>query len=61
MSLFYETKSIYENTNEIPAIFKAAEGYLDFMTRCKTERSCTAYFKETAEKTVIFRWSAEQR
>ncbi|MBQ7089784.1 MAG: aminopeptidase [Clostridia bacterium] len=50
MSLFYETKSIYENTNEIPAIFKAAEGYLDFMTRCKTERSCTAYFKETAEK-----------
>lgn len=49
MSLFYETKNIYENTEEIPAIFKAADGYIDFMTRCKTERTCTAYFKERAE------------
>lgn len=50
MSLFYETKNIYENSEEIPAIFKAAEGYIDFMTRCKTERSCVAYFKNRAEE-----------
>ena len=50
MSLFYETKSIYENSEEIPAIFKAAEGYMDFMSRCRTERSCTAYFKKRAEE-----------
>ncbi len=50
MSLFYETKSIYENSKEIPAIFKAAEGYMDFMTRCKTERTCVAYFQKRAEE-----------
>ncbi|MBQ8893282.1 MAG: aminopeptidase [Clostridia bacterium] len=50
MSLFYETKNIYENTEEIPAIFKAAEGYMDFMTRCKTERTCVAYFQKRAEE-----------
>ncbi len=50
MSLFYETKSIYENTEELPAIFETAKGYLDFMTRCKTERSCTEYFKKRAEE-----------
>ncbi len=50
MSLFYETKNIFENKEEQPAIFKAAEGYIDFMTRCKTERSCTAYFKAKAEE-----------
>ena len=49
MSLFYETKSIFEYSEEIPAIFSAAEGYIDFMSRCRTERSCTAYFKERAE------------
>jgi aspartyl aminopeptidase len=50
MSLFYETKSIYENKDEIPAIFKAAEGYMEFMKNCKTERSCVAYFKKRAEE-----------
>ncbi|MBQ4052539.1 MAG: aminopeptidase [Clostridia bacterium] len=50
MSLFYESKSIYENTQEIPAIFEASKGYLDFMTRCKTERSCTTYFQQRAEE-----------
>jgi len=50
MSLFYESKNIYENTQEIPAIFEASKGYLDFMTRCKTERSCTAYFQQRAEE-----------
>lgn len=50
MSLFYETKSIYENKDEIPAIFKAAEGYMEFMKTCKTERSCVAYFKKRAEE-----------
>ena len=50
MSLFYETKNIYENTEEIPAIFKAAEGYMDFMSQCKTERSCVAYFQKRAEE-----------
>ncbi len=50
MSLFYETKNIYENREELPAIFKAAEGYIDFMTRCKTERTCVAYFQKRAEE-----------
>ena len=50
MSLFYETKSIYENSEEIPAIFEAAKGYLDFMSTCRTERSCTAYFRKKAEQ-----------
>lgn len=50
MSLFYETKSIYENHEELPAIFKAAEGYIDFMTRCKTERTCVSYFQKKAEE-----------
>ena len=50
MSLFYETKNIFENTEEIPAIFEASKGYLDFMTNCKTERSCTAYFRQRAEE-----------
>ncbi len=50
MSLFYETKSIYENGEEIPAIFNAAKGYLDFMSTCRTERSCTAYFRKRAEE-----------
>ncbi len=50
MSLFYETKNIYENHEELPAIFKAAEGYIDFMTRCKTERTCVAYFQKRAEE-----------
>ena len=50
MSLFYETKSIYENSEEIPAIFESAEGYMEFMDRCRTERSCTAYFKKRAEE-----------
>ncbi len=50
MSLFYESKNIYENSKEIPAIFETAEGYLDFMTHCKTERSCTAYFRQRAEE-----------
>ena len=50
MNLFYETKNIYENSAELPAIFQAAEGYMDFMTRCKTERACVAYFKKRAEE-----------
>ncbi len=50
MSLFYETKNIYENKEELSEIFKVAEGYMDFMTRCKTERSCVAYFQKRAEK-----------
>lgn len=50
MSLFYKTQNIYENAEEIPAIFKAAEGYMDFMTRCKTERTCVAYFQKRAEE-----------
>jgi aspartyl aminopeptidase len=50
MSLFYETKNIFENKEEIPAIFQCAEGYLDFMSKCRTERSCTAYFKARAEE-----------
>lgn len=50
MSLFYESKNIYENTEEIPAIFEASKGYLDFMTHCKTERSCTEYFRQRAEE-----------
>ncbi|MBQ7935563.1 MAG: aminopeptidase [Clostridia bacterium] len=50
MSLFYEKTNIFENTEEIPAIFEACKGYLDFMTHCKTERSCTAYFRQRAEE-----------
>ncbi|MBR6793947.1 MAG: aminopeptidase [Clostridia bacterium] len=50
MSLFYETKNIYENHEELPDIFKAAEGYIDFMTRCKTERACVSYFQRKAEE-----------
>ncbi|MBR4087068.1 MAG: aminopeptidase, partial [Clostridia bacterium] len=50
MSLFYETKNIYESKEEIPAIFKAAEGYMRFMDQCRTERACTAYFKKRAEE-----------
>ncbi len=50
MSLFYESKNIFECSDEIPAIFEAAKGYLDFMTQCKTERSCTAYFRLRAEE-----------
>lgn len=50
MSLFYETKNIFENREELPAIFEAAKGYMDFMKRCKTERSCTAYFQKKAEE-----------
>ncbi len=50
MSLFYESKNIYENTEEIPAIFEASKGYLEFMTRCKTERSCTEYFRQRAQE-----------
>lgn len=50
MSLFYETKNIFENAEEIPAIFKAAEGYMEFMTQCKTERTCVAYFQKRAEE-----------
>ncbi len=49
MNLFFETKSIYENSEEIPAIFTTAAGYMDFMASCKTERSCTAYFKRRAD------------
>ena len=50
MNLFYETKNIYENAEEIPAIFQAADGYMKFMAECRTERSCTAYFKKRAEE-----------
>ncbi len=50
MNLFYESKNIYENKQELPAIFEAAAGYMDFMKQCKTERSCTAYFKKKAEE-----------
>ncbi len=50
MSLFYQSKNIYECSEEIPAIFETAKGYLDFMTHCKTERTCTAYFQKRAEE-----------
>ncbi len=50
MSLLYESKNIFENTEEIPAIFEASKGYIDFMTQCKTERRCTAYFRQRAEE-----------
>lgn len=50
MNLFYESKNIYECTDEIPAIFETAKGYMDFMTHCKTERTCTAYFQKRAEE-----------
>lgn len=50
MNLFYESKSIYENSEEIPAIFESAKGYMEFMDQCRTERSCTAYFKKRAEE-----------
>ncbi len=50
MSLFYKSKNIYENKEEIPAIFECAAGYMEFMKNCKTERSCTAYFKKRAEE-----------
>ena len=50
MSLFYETRSIYENKDEIPAIFASAANYMEFLYRCKTERSCAAYFREKAEE-----------
>lgn len=50
MSLFYETRSIYENKDEIPAIFASAANYMEFLSRCKTERSCAAYFREKAEE-----------
>ena len=50
MNLFYETKNIFENAEEIPAIFEVSKGYLDFMTQCKTERSCTEYFRKRAEE-----------
>ena len=50
MNLFYESKNIFECSEEIPAIFDSCKGYLDFMTQCKTERSCTSYFRFRAEE-----------
>ncbi len=50
MSLFYQSKNIFECKEEIPAIFETAKGYMEFMTHCKTERACTAYFRKRAEE-----------
>lgn len=35
---------------EVKKVFNFAEEYKSFLSECKTERECTAYFKEKAEK-----------
>lgn len=35
---------------EVKKAFNFADGYKEFLSSCKTERECTAYFKEKAEK-----------
>ena len=47
--LFYEKKNIYAENEKIDEIFNVGEKYIEFLNKCKTERSCTAYFKERAE------------
>lgn len=48
--LFYNRKNVFENIDDHSEIMKLSDRYIDFLNTCKTERSCTKYFKEQAEK-----------
>lgn len=47
-----ETKSVWDSYSkaEENKVFAFAEGYKSFLSDCKTERECTAYFKNEAKK-----------
>lgn len=48
--LLYSKKNIFDDCANTDEIFELCDRYIDFLDKCKTERSCTAYFKEQAEK-----------
>lgn len=49
-NLFYNRKNIFESIDDHSEIMSVSDRYIDFLNTCKTERSCTKYFKEQAEK-----------
>lgn len=49
-SLLYKKENIFESQDDFNEIFNTCDKYIDFLNTCKTERSCTKYFKEQAEK-----------
>lgn len=48
-SLVYSKKNIYESEQSNAEIFAVCDKYIDFLNSCKTERSCTSFFKKQAE------------
>lgn len=43
-------KSVWNKIDDKKVAFSFSEEYINFLNKCKTERTCTAYVKELAEK-----------
>ena len=48
--LLYKKKKIFEETEDLSAIYETCDRYIDFMNSCKTERACVSYFEARAKE-----------
>ncbi len=48
-NLTYKKKNIYQENSDLDSIFSCCDKYIDFLNKCKTERTCTEYFRKQAE------------
>lgn len=58
--LIYEKRNVFEQSESIDDIFRVSDKYIDFLNKCKTERSCVKFFKETAQKNGFEIWDYER-